>query len=116
MTGCAAVMASRQPDKRNTSVLSPGTPRGFVVAELGTPVLSETRDGNKVDTFTFKQGYSTTTKVLRAMFHIAADVFTLFLWEIIGMPIEMVASGTDTNVQVTYDENDKVQSSFVLEK
>lgn len=109
-------MASRQPDGKNMSVLNQGTPRGLVINEFGPPTSSEKKDGDRVDMYSFKQGYSTTVKVFRVMWHIAADVFTLFLWELLGMPIEMVASGANTSAQVTYDEKDNVKSSTVFQR
>jgi hypothetical protein len=33
---------------------------------------------------------------------------TLGLWEVVGTPIEAIATGTDMTVVVTYDENDRV--------
>jgi len=37
VAGCAVVKATNQPDKKNLSVLSVGTPRRHVIAELGAP-------------------------------------------------------------------------------
>ena len=109
-TGCAVFMAARQPSKRNLSVLSPGTPRSMLLAELGQPVATETRDGKKVDVFSFTQGYSKPAKTARAVFHGAADVFTLGLWEVVGTPTEAVFDGTKMAVEVTYDGNDRVET------
>ena len=116
MTGCAVYMAATAPGKKDLSVLDPGTNRGFVVAELGTPVVSEERSQGKdrFDIFSFKQGYSGLTKAGRAFFHLAADVFTLCLWEIIGTPTEIAFRGTQMKAQVTYDENDGVKSSKIV--
>lgn len=107
-SGCSVVMATKQPDKKDLSVLEKGTPRNMVVAELGTPSLTEEKDGSKIDTFKFTQGYSTGSKTGRAFIHGVADVLTLGLWEVVGTPIEAIATGTDMTVVVTYDENDRV--------
>ena len=56
-SGCAAVMAARQPDAKDLSVLTPGTPRSMVVGELGSPAWSGERDGVKVEVFSFVDGY-----------------------------------------------------------
>ena len=48
-SGCAVVMAAKQPDAKDPSVLTPGTPRSMVVGELGSPAWSGERDGVKVE-------------------------------------------------------------------
>ena len=107
-------MATKQPGKKDLSVLKEGTPRTLVIAELGAPMWSEEKDGSRVDIHGFKQGYSTGVKAGRAFFHGVADVSTLGLWEVIGTPIESIASGTDTRVKVTYDENDLVKAAEII--
>lgn len=107
-TGCAVFMAARQPPKKDLSVLQEGTARSLVLAELGQPVATETRDGRRMDVFAFVQGYSKGAKAGRALFHGAADVFTLGLWEVVGTPTEAVFDGSKKSFEVTYDENDRV--------
>ena len=68
------------------------------------------KDGKREDIFYVKQGYSTGAKAGRAIFHGVADVFTLGLWEVVGTPVEAVASGTDVKVAVFYDSSDKVET------
>ncbi|MDJ0871471.1 MAG: hypothetical protein QNJ87_06865 [Gammaproteobacteria bacterium] len=113
-SGCAVYMAANQPDKRDVSVLQEGTYRGKVLAELGQPVSTETRDGQRVDVFNFVQGYSDGAKVGRAALHAAADVFTLGLWEVVGTPIEAVADGSEVQVEVFYDAEDNVEEVKAL--
>lgn len=88
MSGCSVYKASNQPDKKNMSVLSTGTPRGYVIAELGSPIWSGDKNGEKVDMFAFKQGYSKAAKVGRAFFHASADVLTAGLWEVVGLRLK----------------------------
>ena len=83
--------------------------RSMLLAEFGQPTATETRDGKKVDVFSFTQGYSKPAKAARAVFHGVADVFTLGLWEVIGTPTEGVFDGTRMALQVTYDGNDRVE-------
>ena len=105
-SGCAAIKASQQPDRKNLSVLKPGTPRTHMIAELGAPIFSERNpDGSTTDVFSFKQGYSKGAKTGRVLFHGAADVVTGGLWEVAGIPIETVANGTDIRVVVTSEPN-----------
>lgn len=108
-SACSVYMAARQPAKKDLSVLEEGTPRSQVIAELGAPALSEEKDGNKVDIFTFKQGYGKGTKATRAVLHGLLDIGTFCLWELIATPVEMVADGTDMKLEITYDENDRVK-------
>ena len=112
--GCSVYMASNQPGKKDASILLAGTPRGHVIAELGRPSWTEEKNGEKVDLFKYKEGYSSGAKVARAMFHGVADLLTFGLWEVVGTPAEAYFSGTDVAVKVTYDENERVKTSEML--
>ena len=112
--GCAAVKATQQPGKKDLSILSAGTPRTHVIAELGTPLWSDARDGDTVDVFAFKQGYTKGVKAGRALVHGAADVATFGLWEVVGIPAEMIADGTDVRVEVHYDPRQVVRTVEVI--
>jgi hypothetical protein len=114
-SGCAAFKATQQPNKKKLSVLTPGTPRSHVIAELGAPVYTEEREGVTTDVFAFKQGYSKGVKAGRALVHGAADVVTGGLWEVVGIPAESLADGTDVKVEVVYDQRRAVQSIEVIE-
>ena len=113
--GCSVVLAARQPDAKDMSVLTPGTPRSTVVGELGPPAWSGERDGSKVEVFAFVDGYSKPVKAARAFFHGAADFFTHWLWEVIGTPTEVIFTGSKMRVEVVYDEQERVKSSKNLE-
>ncbi|MFH1231477.1 MAG: hypothetical protein V1709_08295 [Planctomycetota bacterium] len=112
--GCAVFMAATQPDYKNMNVLEKGTPRANVVAELGQPVLTGEKNGKKSDVFSFVQGYGKGNKACRALFHGAADVFSLGLWEVIGTPAESIAKGRKTKVEVIYDSEDRVEQATFL--
>lgn len=107
-------MAANQPGQKDLSVIKKGTDRSLVISELGVPKVSEERNDQKVEIYMFKQGYDGFVKTGRAVFHGAADVFTLGLWEIVGTPGESHFDGTDMTIEVTYDENNKVESSRIL--
>lgn len=109
IAGCSVVMATQQPSRMDFSVLSKGVDRSRVIAELGAPLTTEVKDGKRTDVFSVRQGYSTGSKVGRALFHGVADVFTLGLWEVVGTPVEAIASGTIVKVGVCYDKSDKVE-------
>ncbi|MBI3291680.1 MAG: hypothetical protein HYZ73_02565 [Elusimicrobia bacterium] len=114
-TGCSVFMAAKQPPQKDMSVLRQGTSRSILLAELGQPAATEMKDGKKVDVFSFTQGYSKPAKAARAVFHGAADVFTLGLWEVVGTPTEAIFDGTKMALEVTYDENDRVESVVDLQ-
>lgn len=107
--GCSVHSAANQPDEKNTNLFREGTPRAELLAEFGSPIHTETKDGIKTDIFSFVQGYSTGAKAGRAFFHGAADVLTIGLWELVGGSIEGAYDGEKMSFQVMYDENDKVQ-------
>ena len=107
--GCSVYLAAHQPDKKDITLLKPGTPRSVLVSEFGQPASSETRDGKRVDIFTFVQGYSEGAKTSRAVWHGVADVFTLGLWEVIGYPVEKTYSGEKMTYEVTYDADNNVE-------
>ena len=109
-SGCSVYMAAKQPEKKNMTVLSEGTPRGHVIAELGSPIHSEQTSDGKMDIYKFVQGYSKGAKAGRALFHGVADVATLGLWEVIGTPVEGIADGTEVTVEVHYDKDDRVST------
>lgn len=113
-SGCAVVKATQQPDKKDLSILNPGVPRTHLIAELGPPVWSEEREGTLTDVFAFKQGYSKPVKAGRAFAHGAADVFTFGLWEVVGVPVETLADGTEVQVEVRYDARRVVESVQVI--
>lgn len=114
-TGCAVVMAAKQPDYKNVELFKVGTPRGALLGEFGHPTATDTRaNGAKCDVFSFTQGYSTGAKAGRAFVHGVADVFTLGLWEVIGTPTEAIFSGTTVGYEVCYDKEDRVQTVILL--
>ena len=114
-TGCAVMMAAGQPPKRDVSVFLPGTPRPFVIAEIGDPVDSERVDGVLIDSFVFRQGYSKEVRALRAMAHGAADIATGGAWEFVGTPFEAIVDGNTVRLQVRYDGMGRVASTDVYE-
>tara|TARA_Y100000766_G_scaffold143442_1_gene123306 strand:- start:230 stop:631 length:402 start_codon:yes stop_codon:yes gene_type:complete len=112
---CSATQqAANQPTLKDLSVLEEGTKRDIVVLELGAPAETRIEDGNKVDLFSFVQGYSKGTRVARVTGHAAAEALTLGVWSLIGTPIEQTHNGTILGYKVYYDENDVVSKSEQL--
>ena len=116
ISGCSVFMAAKQPGIKDVDLFRAGTSRSMLLAEFGTPAVSEIRDGKKFEIYRFVQGYSTAAKAGRALFHGAADVVTLGLWEIVGTPTESAFSGNELAYEVSFDENDRVDQVIVLKK
>jgi hypothetical protein len=114
-SGCAVVMAAKQPDYKNGELFKVGTPRGALLGEFGHPTATDTRpNGDKCDVFSFTQGYSGGAKAGRAFLHGVADVFTLGLWEVIGTPTEAIFSGSTVGYETCYDKEDRVSKVILL--
>jgi outer membrane protein assembly factor BamE (lipoprotein component of BamABCDE complex) len=115
-SGCSVAMAAHQPSRKDTDLLSPGVPRNLILAELGAPVTSDTKDGKRVEVFSFVQGYRKGVRIGRTVGHATADVLTLGLWEVAGTPTEVVLDGTKVAYEVTFDANDKVERVIPLKQ
>lgn len=116
LSGCSVFMAAKQPDKKNVELFALGTPRSMLLAEFGPPAVSEMRDGKKYEIYKFVQGYSAGAKAGRAVFHGAADVLTLGLWEVVGTPAEGVFSGDEMAYEVSYDKDNRIDEVIALKK
>jgi hypothetical protein len=103
-------MAAQLPDKKNPEVFKPGVPRQVVPVEAALPSGYDNRDGAGSEVYKFKQGCSQSVRISRAALHGTADILTFGLWEAVGTPAELVFSGTDTMVLVTYNASDRVEA------
>jgi len=115
LSGCSVYMATNQPAKKDLSILKEGTPREFVLAEFGVPVFSEKEADKRFEIYRFYEGSAKGWKTSRALFHAAADVFSLGLWELVGTPAEMAVKGNKLAAKVIYDENDRIVSAEISE-
>jgi outer membrane protein assembly factor BamE (lipoprotein component of BamABCDE complex) len=114
--GCSPVMAAHQPSRKDVDLLSPGMPRNTLLAELGQPVASDVKNGQRVEVFSFVQGYRKGVRIGRTIGHAAADVMTLGLWEVAGTPTEATLNGHNVAYEVTYDASDRVEQVVPLKK
>jgi hypothetical protein len=114
--GCSVFMAAKQPSEKNVDLFKVGTSRSMLLAEFGSPTVSEVRNEKKSEIFKFVQGYSSGVKASRAFFHGAADVVTWGLWEVVGTPAEAVFSGDEMAYEVTYDDKDRIDQVTALKK
>lgn len=112
--GCSAYMAANQPGQKDLTLLAKGQPRAKLIAEYGTPIHTEVRDGMKRDIFKFKHGYHGGVRAARAVLHGTASLATLGLWEIVGTPTEGYLNGTELSAEVIYDADDRVANAVPL--
>lgn len=108
LSGCSVFMAANQPPERNLEILTAGTSRKRILSEFGQPISSRLVGMNRIDLFTFTQGYSKEAKVGRAFAHGTMDVATGGVWEVAGTPTEAVFSGKKLSYEITYDRYDRV--------
>lgn len=108
LSGCSVFMAANQPPEKNLEILTAGTSRKRILSEFGQPLSSRLVGMNRVDLFTFIQGYSKEAKVGRAFAHGTMDVATGGVWEVAGTPTEAVFSGKKLSYEITYDRHDRV--------
>jgi TRAP-type C4-dicarboxylate transport system substrate-binding protein len=109
LSGCSIFMAANQPDKKDLSVLTAGTPRARLLEEFGQPISSRLQGDKRIDLFTFVQGYRKEVKAVRALGHGVGDIATVGLWEFAGTSAETVLDGKKLSFEVTYNRADCVE-------
>ena len=93
-SGCGVLMAaSRSSYRGDINILKIGIPRSAVIAELGEPDNFTTLDnGGYDDRYTLDpDAHRTGTKILTVIFYLAADIFTLFLTELLLTPKKLLS-------------------------
>lgn len=107
-TGCAQVMAYRQPPPLDRDFLQPGVERPVVAGRLGEPTSSEEHpgEGTLTESYSYADGGVVNGwggKTGRIILYTAGDVFTLFLSQVLWMPAELLMDGTDYYTTVDYE-------------
>lgn len=112
----AVPVKSTEVEKKDLSVLNPGTPRATVIDELGAPATtSKSRTGQTVDVFTFVQGTAESSKTPRPVEAENAEATELMaLFGQTGFSPTGMLNGKKISVQVNYDEALLVTSTVVL--
>ena len=105
-TGCAQMMAACKPGPVNREVLQRGAFRSDVVAALGHG-RGRLRQGavTRTEHYTYTDGgkkNATGAKAGRIVLYTAGDLFTLFLSQILWMPMETLITGTQYRADVDY--------------
>lgn len=116
--GCArsaANMAATQPEAKDLSVLTKGTPRDKVIARIGAPETTTPTGNLTVDVYRFVQGYSAGARTARVFTHSTLSIATLGLWEVAGTAIEGYARGNEVSIRIIYDEHDQLRDYMILD-
>ena len=105
-TGCAQTMAACKPGPLDRSVLEVGANRGEVRAVLGSG-RGRLKKGSvtRTETYDYTDGgkkNAVGSKVARIVLYTAADFFTVFLSQVLFMPIETALEGTRYRARVDY--------------
>ena len=109
MTGCAQVMAAEQPPPLGRSILTIGADRSAIIGVLGGAIGRETSaDGSKcIETYSYSDGGGKNHpawKTTRIVVYTAGDLVTLWLSQVIWMPLEFwVFDATDYLCVATYE-------------
>ena len=114
LSGCTVYKAAAAPSQKDLSVLKPGTARDRVIAELGSPVRTETIGNERKDLFTFLQGYSTASKNGLAAVIAVEDIATLGAAELAFQESGEEYAGKKITVAVYYDASDVVTRSETI--
>ena len=115
LAGCSVGMAMSGKKDPNLSIIRPGSTRGEVELQLGSPISSVTHaDGKRTDVYEYELGNEPSTG--RAIAWGVLDVLTLGLWELAGTPIELL-QGRKHQLTTLYGPDDRLismQASAVL--
>lgn len=107
LPSCSVIMASNKSGVEIDMLQSAWT-RTQLIGMGAEPIITEhTEEGLLVETYKVQRERGS---IARAFMHGTLDIFTLFLWEMAGTPIE---SSLDEkkyySVKVTFDENERIQ-------
>jgi len=106
ISGCSVGMAlhgKREPDMGDLRKGMSIEEAHFILRDY-EPAISFTDDGDRIEEYKIELGNKPSGG--RALGHLAMDVFTLGLWEIVGTPVEAMTSG-DMRLKITY-RDDKI--------
>lgn len=107
-SGCSVVEASRNDGVRQKDISACSSKTCFLSLGAESLEKKELADGKTKEIYRVKRRKHNSTYA-RAIFHGAADVFTLGLWEFVATPIEGYMSNDRFIVfQATYNQDDSL--------
>ena len=112
-SGCSVLMAANRESYRgDVGVIKEGVPRTEVIAELGQPDSFYKPDtGGFDDRYILDpEAHSTWVKVGTVVVHLGADIFTGFLWELVGTPYELAVRDRKFVYHLTYNPDGKLSA------
>lgn len=103
-SGCSVFMAASRSTKTDISCLRPGENRLAIINSLGPPDTSvKMESGGSHDYYKIAlNAQSKGGKTASVIGHVAMDVLTLGLWEIIGTPLELAVQDKNTTFILNY--------------
>ena len=103
ISGCAVGMALHGKREPNMGDLKKGMSieeAHFILRDY-EPAISFTGDGDRIEEYKIELGNAPSGG--RALGHLAMDVLTFGLWEVVGTPMEGLTSGS-MHLRITYKE------------
>jgi hypothetical protein len=106
-SGCAQFMASNAPKDLHTDrAFQYDVQRAVVIGTLGAPVTTDSDiEGQLSDVYKYTDGRTANAwagKSLRILAYTVGDLFTLFLSQVIWMPLELAISGKEYTASVDF--------------
>ncbi|WP_349764371.1 hypothetical protein [Fusobacterium sp. SYSU M8D902] len=107
MQGCSAVMALNGQKEPDFSIVTKGQSKAIVESQPLKPISTEKlANGNLVSTYQYVMGKEPSAG--RAAVYVLLDCVTLFISELVTMPIEMGKNGDIKFLKVEYTPDGQV--------
>lgn len=107
MQGCSAVMALNGVKEPDFSIITKGQSKTIVESQPLKPISTEKlSNGNLVSTYQYTMGKEPSAG--RAAVYVLLDCVTLFISELVTMPIEMGKEGDIKFIKVEYTSDGQV--------
>ncbi len=107
MQGCSAVMALGGVKEPDFSVITKGQSKAIVESQPLKPVSTEKlANGNLVSTYQYTMGKEPSAG--RAAVYVLLDCVTLFISELVTMPVEMGKDGDVKFIKIEYTPDGQV--------
>ncbi len=112
-SGCSVLMAANRESYRgDVGVIQEGVSRTEVIAELGQPdSFFKPETGGFDDRYVLDpEAHHTWVKVGTVVVHLGADLFTGFLWELVGTPYELAVRDRKVIYHLAYNPDGKLST------
>ncbi len=107
LSGCAVGMAASGHREYDDSIVFPGSNRAVIISKLGAPETSRKMDDGSIeDSYLIRKGNESSSG--RAWAHAGLDLATLFIWELVATPYELMQTEERYRLLVTYDKTGTV--------